>query len=1215
MSNILLIFHFIFHLSYCFKNNNNLIDELYDKDCISVNNGNINSLKDKDIIPIEPGISKTYFINYLKDTIFNFNISEQDTLQINIHSINCNIKLDFIVNLINQINLNTFSIEINSTNNNITIFPLIDIIEGEYKENYEQKSCPLSINSYLINNSQSQSQLKIENKEKNIFYLSYLNPLNISYNIKEILNNSFITLSFQFNEENLFLIDITYINNISQIKTISKKINNSSNIFLNSEFFLYEKNINKEGVLYINIINKGNKALNINFKLIEKDTISLLEKDALNFGFITSETIYQYYYTEISKGEEGELILHNKRLYGLLHAKIVNKKEIKREELYNSAIYPKEYLNKSNYLLYNQHSLELKYNEENTFNCFDGCYLLITYEQKKSERNITLIGYEFTILSRTWNYTDYISQIIDIPFNEYIIGVFNNNSINHHYYAITIPDDIHTIIIQLEGNYLDGFYSEGRKKINTMKPKGKNYLLYKLDIFNNKNVLSINLDEIKFNDFTEKERNLSFAFRRKDYFDNIFSFYYFRILGVKNNQKIFYPIDSNFGNLCSPEKNTNTNLFYCYLVLKNNYNEFSTQFSITSSNQNNYFKINILKVYKNGKSTEESREFIYNYEPNKEKEKNIDIDYFLFIFEFRNNEIMDIISSFSNQVLNVFPQIYSSQMFYLDEGIKECLFFKVNNNYILNFQYLYGNGDMLISFLDFEKFYTSRNFRGKPMAIPIDNKTNNITFNNTGDKYIFYYQLIYNMENRGIEEIISGKTRSQFMMGGHFPLYYYLKINDNSYINVDVNLRLNSYDESVLQNNFDIKGYILNEENIKRKIRGEYIELKEPINGYYSNKFKVGLLQVNQPTENENNTYYLLIEILNLEQLYFDSCFLVELVTKENNQNEYFMPINQYILETFNDENNTIRSENKYYISVNQRGNSQVLIDLSPEYNDIEIKFENESNLVYKSYNCNGFKRYRIWKSFIDNIFFNVINKRKRNANYMIRYFYTNINLEYNYSLNNESEIAYIDPNEDNVTVSITFDCINMVNKKGKINDTINFYISGLLFNKNIDSEELINTTSILHEQKPLYENKTNYTYTPENSTETFSIIFKDISRKDNYIYILQLQVNAIIRHKIFNEEFLIFTTEVDLTNLTNVTNISDNKGFKYWILFGIIIGFVVFVGFVIFFICYYKLRKKKTEFEEKLKSMAYSHNVEKNVIIDEQTISQRDLDFETTFI
>ena len=937
----------------------------------------------------------------------------------------------------------------------------------------------------------------------------------------------------------------------------------------------------------------------MNFKLIEKDTISLLEKDALNFGFITSETRYQYYYTEISKGEEGELMLHNKRLYGLLHAKIVNKTDITREELNNTSIYPKEYLNQSNYLLYNQHSLELKYNEENTYNCLDGCYLLITYEQKKSERNISLIGYEFTILSRTWNYTDYISQIIDIPFNEYIIGVFNNNSINHHYYAITIPNDTNKIIIQLEGNYIDGFYSEGRKKINTMKSKGKNYLLYKLDIFNKKNILPINLNEIIFKG---EKKNLSFAFRRKDYFDDIFSFYYFRILYVKDNQQIFYPIDSNFGNLCSPEKKINMNLFYCYLILKNNYNEFSTKFSITSSNQNNYFKINIIKVYKNGKSSEESTEFIYNYEPNKDKENNI--DYYLFIFEFRNDEIMDIISSFSNQVLNVFPQIYSSQMIYLDKGIKECIFFKVNNNYILNFQYLYGYGEMLISFLDFEKFYTSRNFRGKPIAIPIDYKTKNITFTNNGE-YIFYFQLIYNMQNRGIEEIISGKTRSQFMMGGHFPLYYYLKINNNNYINVDANLRLNSYDESVLQNNFDIKGYILNEENIKRKIRGEYIELKESINGFYSNKFKVGLLQVNQPLENNNN--YLLIEILNLEQLYFDSCFLVELVTKENNQNEYFMPINQYIIETFDDLNNRIKNENKYYISVKQRGNSQVLIDLSPEYNDINIEFEKESDLDYDSNDCNGFKRYRIWNSDNDNIYFKVVNNRKRNANYMIRYFYTDLNLEYKYTLNNTPDVDYIYTNKDNVTISISFESIKIFNDKGKINDTITFYISGLLYNKNKDSQELINTSAILHEKKPLYENKTNYTYTLENSPKTFSIIFKDISRNNNYLYDLQLQVNAIIKHKIFNEEFLVFTSEVDLT---------DIKGFNYWIIVGIIIGTVVIIGAIIFFSVFYcKLNRKKTDLEERLKSMAYSHNVEKNVIIDEQTISQRDQDFETTFI
>ena len=43
------------------------------------------------------------------------------------------------------------------------------------------------------------------------------------------------------------------------------------------------------------------------------------------------------------------------------------------------------------------------------------------------------------------------------------------------------------------------------------------------------------------------------------------------------------------------------------------------------------------------------------------------------------------------------------------------------------------------------------------------------------------------------------------METGYFPLYYYLKINDSDYINLDVNLRLNSYDDSVMKNTFDIK--------------------------------------------------------------------------------------------------------------------------------------------------------------------------------------------------------------------------------------------------------------------------------------------------------------------------------------------------------------------------------------------------------------------------
>ena len=131
------------------------------------------------------------------------------------------------------------------------------------------------------------------------------------------------------------------------------------------------------------------------------------------------------------------------------------------------------------------------------------------------------------------------------------------------------------------------------------------------------------------------------------------------------------------------------------------------------------------------------------------------------------------------------------------------------------------------------------------------------------------------------------------MRSGHFPLYYYLKIKNEDYINININLRLNSYDDSIMKNFFDIKGYLLNEENFKRKINGEYIQLQNPINGTYSNIFKIGLLEINQKKVNDNDDY-LLIEIINNDKLDISSLLLVELVTKENNQDIYFMPINHF---------------------------------------------------------------------------------------------------------------------------------------------------------------------------------------------------------------------------------------------------------------------------------------------------------------------------------
>ena len=63
---------------------------------------------------MEAGLAQTHFIEYRKNTNLSFNIKDNENYQINIHSINCNIKIDFDGEIMNQINLDTYSLKINN---------------------------------------------------------------------------------------------------------------------------------------------------------------------------------------------------------------------------------------------------------------------------------------------------------------------------------------------------------------------------------------------------------------------------------------------------------------------------------------------------------------------------------------------------------------------------------------------------------------------------------------------------------------------------------------------------------------------------------------------------------------------------------------------------------------------------------------------------------------------------------------------------------------------------------------------------------------------------------------------------------------------------------------------------------------------------------------------------------------------------------------------
>ena len=186
----------------------------------------------KHFTTIKPGTSEYISLNYQEEYLFNFNITKESDLQINIHSINCNIDVEPKEKIEDSVNLNIYSIII-TDNSPISIKPIKDIVDGKPKEKYEIKECPLVVNSYYI---KSETELEMNNKEENVLYLnSDIYALNISYNIKDISNNSFVSLYFKF-KETPFLIDISYINSNNETNSLSKNINEPTHIYLNRDF-------------------------------------------------------------------------------------------------------------------------------------------------------------------------------------------------------------------------------------------------------------------------------------------------------------------------------------------------------------------------------------------------------------------------------------------------------------------------------------------------------------------------------------------------------------------------------------------------------------------------------------------------------------------------------------------------------------------------------------------------------------------------------------------------------------------------------------------------------------------------------------------------------------------------------------------------------------------------------------------------------------------
>ena len=1139
-------------------------------------------------------------LKYLKDRnsrSITFTEGINDDLLINVYSPSCDIEstrnsqnATFLISSLNEISM---EIKKNAYNtSDIVIYPKTFLVNGQ--EKYKNKRiCPLIINTIEV----KKFTIFVKEKEPNLlFFYKKLKKVILLYNITELRGKSGATLSFSFREVTKFNINIPDI--------INTNISNSITIFLDSDSLSKIK----ENILNITITHIEDKKCSLIFQIIEPNSIYALQKNYLNKGFITSNYLYQYYYMQVLV-EEGEVMLHNKRNTGKLFGVI--KQFI---DPYNISEYPKD--EKDNQLEFNEHTQKLSFTSENTYFCNKGCYLLITYYNENYNTNKPIINYEYSLYARIWDVDDEASQIINIPTDEFIFGTFVEDSFINHYYSIFIPYETKKLIIQIQSNYVEGFIGKGKKKLITSKKKSNN----NLNITLNKMVIEFPIEQLRKLDFLNSE--ISLAFRSKNYFEKIFPFYYFRISILKDNNDsintkytidnyLIYPLDSNIGNICIPEKGKDNNFYYCYFLLSNNNKEFQMNFSVSTTNQDDNYTI---YFYHN--DIQNKSKYTKYYLSN-ENDKNLQS--IIFKFEFKDNKTKTILSTFNNMKDLIYPQIYSSQIFLFSSSSKMFNFSLNNGNCLLIFKHIHGRATIVLD--KYPTIVSDLNFIGKPITIP-NYEVKNISFYSK-EEFIFYLKLENVNQKLGIREIFYDESLNELLLNTQFPIYYYIKYNNQD--SLELNFRIINIEDKNTTSEIYINGYILNKTILNRRLNDEFIELKESIVGYYDKGLKNGLLKINKQFESDSQDIYLLIKIDGKH--YITNSLSVEIIA----MNSSLVPVNQYIMGSFKSSQN---SENKIYLIRNNiidNNDNKLIIEFSPNYEEINLNFDSSKGISYTKENQTKIIQKYIMNTNNNKKIFLNINKPKEISygNFLFRYYFTKKNEEFGYKFNESSYTKknYTEYGNDKAYICLEFDKFEIYFNNISVNQNLSNIREADMYNKNYSEirlkiygslfkkvkkknkfKQLFNTSALISSESS-FENDTEINYKYNNK---FELCFGNMSRKD-FKYDLQIKINIIFSNYFFNKDSLVYSLPLDFTEeFKNKENGIFNFIKKYYIFLIIICGIIIVL--IIFIILYFKLIKKTKTLEERVLSISFTKN-------NDETLSeysggkQSDSDYENAFI
>ena len=162
---------------------------------------------------------------------------------------------------------------------------------------------------------------------------------------------------------------------------------------------------------------------------------SYLKNGELRLDSVAHSNPRQYLYTDISKYSQGQIVLNTKRGEGVLYVRIYKKGTVDSKRSWGDIEIPVK--GTSDLLNYDHFTHSVNFEKDHTRKCtYNGCLLLITYENTFSPSKNYDYLIPFTLSTRLYNEDKTKQSILEIPLKAYAFGAIEKRILTYNYFKV-----------------------------------------------------------------------------------------------------------------------------------------------------------------------------------------------------------------------------------------------------------------------------------------------------------------------------------------------------------------------------------------------------------------------------------------------------------------------------------------------------------------------------------------------------------------------------------------------------------------------------------------------------------------------------------------------------------------------------------------------------------------------------------------------------------